>query len=375
MNRGNTKQNTPHNKIDVVVDRINKKIARLMGKKGKLPQQKKTSNTVFGIIVVVFSIVLWVSTGFYYLGENQSGLILQNGIVTKVVKGIKVGFTLPYPFGNMEVVNTAPSEQIDLNKVNSSNDDFNVLSQDLYPIQVAAKFSYQIANPKLAFQSVLQKQDNLDSFVAWQVQMALHDYFMHKLNSAIVKANLTLIANNVREQLNYTLAKSGITLLKLNIYSIHSPQTSHELAVANVSESALESQLQKFPEQVQISSEASALIQQLLDEAALYKQNLLLDTQVNINQFNQLLPQYNTNPNAIVEQMYYDTLAAIPSSSANNYPLLNLPLSELLMQQSKAMLQNNDISAVAKASPAPTFRERDFSRSVDRRRNFSEGAE
>ncbi len=372
MNRGNTKQKVPHNKIDIVVDRINKKIARLMGKKGKLPPQKKTSNTAFSIIVIVFSMLLWASTGFYYLGENQSGLILQNGSVTNVVKGIKVGFTLPYPFGSMEVIDTSPSDIIDLNKVNSSSADFSVFSQDLYPIQAAAKFSYQVVSPKLAFQEVLQKQDNLDSFVAWQVQMALHDYFIHKLNSEIIKANLTVIANDVRDKLNTTLAKSGLSLLKLNIYSIHSPQTPH--AVASISEATAESQVEISIVQPQISSDASALIQQLLAEAVLYKQNVLLDTQVSINQFNQLLPQYNSNPNAIVEQMYYDTLAAIPAARVNNYPLLNLPLSELLMQ-SKAMLQNGDIATQTNSSATATLRERDFNRSVDRRRNFSAGAE
>ena len=373
MNHGNTKQKPPHNKIDIVVERINKKIARLMGKKGKLPPQKKTSNVVFSIMVVSFSILLWISTGFYYLGENQSGLILQNGTVTKVVKGIKVGFTLPYPFGNMEVIDTSPSEMIDLSKVNLSSVDFNVLSQDLYTIQAAAKFSYQLVNPQLAFQSVLQKQDNLDSFVAWQVQIALHDYFMHKLNSEIVKANLTVIANDIRDHLNDNLAKSGITLVKLNIYSIRSPQTTHTIIAS--SPGATESQVAlPIVAQLPVSVEASNLIQQLRDQSILYKQNLLLDTQVNINQFNQLLPQYNTHPNAIVEQMYYDTLAAIPYVQVDNYPLLNLPLSELLMQ-SKAMLQSGD-NISGKISPAvASLRERSFNRSVERRRSFDGGAE
>ena len=75
-----------------------------------------------------------------------------------------------------------------------------------------------------------------------------------------------------------------------------------------------------------------------------------------------MLPQYRQNHNAIVTQMYYDTLSAIPVPKKDDYPLLSLPLSQLLQDNQKV---------VETAAPVPAsenIRERHFGRDVDRSR-------
>ena len=318
-----------------------------MGKKNKMPPVKKTSNMAFGLIVLVFSILLWITTGFYYLNDNQFGLIIQNGRIVQTVKGIKVGFTAPYPFGGVEIVDANNSDLIDVSSMSSGA--FSVLSQNLEQVVVDAKFTYQIYNPELVFKTILQRQDTLDNFATWKMQASIHDYFRQKETKDILGANLTVAANEIKNEINQKLAPYGIKVTKINIYSLQTPVMINEDAKSSAP-------VIKIP--AKIPAEATNLIAQ----ANMYSQNLLIDTQVNINQFNQMLPQYRQNHNGIVTQMYYDTLSAIPVLKKDNYPLLSLPLSQLLQDN------QTTVETTAPAPAAENIRERHFGRDVDRSR-------
>ena len=92
---------------------------------------------------------------------------------------------------------------------------------------------------------------------------------------------------------------------------------------------------------------------QILDEANRYHMDKVSETQLNIDKFQQLLPQYEQNPDGITEQMYYDMLEKVPGKK-DEYTLLNSKLSDLL-------LKNNITTTSKDIGSAPT---RDFSRSV-----------
>lgn len=347
MNRGNTKPNSPE-RIDQLVERLNKKIARLLGKKNRAsPPPKKTSNLSFSVIVIVFSLLLWFATGFYYLGENQFGLVLYNGRVVDVIKGIKVGFTKPYPFGDIEIIDASISDFIDLNNIASGN--FIALTHDLTAIKVDAKFNYQVSDPVKVFKTTLQKQNNLDNLITWEVQEQIHSYFSKKNRNEIIKSNLTVTANEIKGLVNQKISDIGIKLIKLNINALSEPNANNKVksVVLATAESA-----------------QSTIAEQLINEAKQYEQNQLVQTKVEINRFNQLLPQYKSNPNAVITQMYYDALAEIPINHDTDpkYTLLNMSLSDLI-------ILNNDLSSKnITASQPVSIRERHFDRSVNRDR-------
>ena len=351
MNHGNSnsKQKVQQQNIDVIIERLNKRIGKLLGKNGKQPQGKKVSNLTFSLIIISFSILLWLTTGFYYLSENQFGLILCNGKIEQVVKGMKVGFTTPYPFGDIETVDGTTSEFIDLNKLNLNANGFIILARDLNPILVDAKFNYQIVDPALVFKTSLQKQNNIDDLVAWRVEIQLRNYFAAKLRDDILKSNLIVTAGEIKNIANQDLSAVGIKLVKFSINSLQDSKA------ASPGMRGLDTSIHE-----------PLIATQLLQQAALYRQNKLSQTKVAVDQFNQLLPQYKKNPQPIVEQMYYDTLEAIPYKG-EQYPLMALSLSDLLTQ---AKLQVDDSSATPAQIP---LRERHYNREVNRSRDLDGG--
>ncbi|MBP9742459.1 MAG: hypothetical protein KBD37_03780 [Burkholderiales bacterium] len=349
MNHGNIKYKIFHN-IDAIVEQLNYKLGRLLGKRDQRPsnKNKKISNLVFSILILGCSLLLWLATGFYYLGENQFGIILQNGKIVKVVKGINVGFTAPYPFGSIAVLDATISDFIDLNKMGLTNGNFTILSRDLRQIKVDAKFNYQVVDPAKLFKTALQMQSNLDNIIAWSLQDQLRDYFISESNNEILKANLTVVANEIRSAVNQRLAVNGIKIIKLNINSL--------------------TELNNSPDYLAIEENKPTpatgkpnIAVELLQQANNFKQDRINQTHAEIRQFEKLSAQYRLTPNAVVQQMYYTALEEIPTNQLERYPLLNLNLSELISLAQSKMIEDTP--------PAKQpLRQRHFGREVSRER-------
>jgi membrane protease subunit HflK len=344
MNPGNNNKKTPPSNIDEIINNLNKKIGLLLGKTRNSSPPKQTSNLNFSLIILCFTVLLWLSTGFYYLADNQYGLIFSNGRLISVENGMHVGFTKPFPFGDIQFLDNNVSDYIDLNKNNFNGHNLVVLSRDLHPLKIDAKFNYQIVNPQLVYTKLMLQNTSIDKILVVKVKNEIRSYLTGFSLDEITQQNLTILANEIKDSINKNLAVYGVKIIKLNINSIVSDVINPTIATNN---------------------SEPLMAQQLLQQANLYKQNKLSQTKVEINQFNQLLPQYKKNPKAIVEQMYFDALEAIPMQHVE-YSLLELNLSELLQksEQTPAIVNNN-------ISSSPALRSRNFSREVNRVRNLN----
>lgn len=366
--------------MDATIERMNQKIAKLLGKRhGKLPLNapQKTTNSAFVVLLLVVFLLLWVVTGFYYLDDDQSGIILSNGRITNVVKGMKVGFTLPYPFGDIVMIDSGISPLMTLNQDDIGVAHYTVLAKNLVPIMVDAKFSYQITAPKLLFLTTMLKDNSVQEMLRWQMQLQFRQYIMQNYADDIAADNLTIIASQLRDSANATLAAVGVKIVKLEISSFaYAPNST--IAAAIIDKSVM-------PARTTVASEVSQPIQPnaitspsmaesqavmnvqrpqiaaaLMAQAYQYQEDHIAMAQVNIDKFNQLLPQYRLNPSGITEQMYFEMLAAIPQPKIDPYPLLNLSLSELLASDVK----------MQDSSSSDFNRGRFVDRSVNRARNL-----
>ena len=341
MNPGNTNPKAPKG-VDRVVEQINQKIAWLLGKNNSNKQPpKQTSNFRFSIIILCCLLMLWLITGFYYLGDNQYGLILRNGEIVKVENGMKVGFTAPYPFGDVEVINSDVSKFIDLSIL--SQNDPTILSRDLSMIKLNAKFDYQIYDPSVYFVTILQKQNNMDTYLSIIVQNELHSYLGSRLKSEILKSNLTVVASEIRDQVNQKISAYGIKIVKLNINSLNDVEIKQTIEAPKV--------------------ESLSIADTLLRSANEYNQNVIRETKEQIAEFYELLPTYQKDPESVINQVYNEVQNSIPLPYP--YPLLDMSLDDLIMLNHSDNYTDFQITSDS--------RERHFDRSVNRNRTANIG--
>lgn len=339
MSRGNTNR-IFSSSIDEAVKRLNKKISRILGKKNNnLRPNRKVSNFTFSLILFIVTILFWLSTALYYVKDGYNALLIKNGEIVNEVHGMKVGLFYPFPFGQIELFDANASQLIDLDDIGKST--FYTASNKAVKLDV--HFSYLINNPKLAFEQVIQNQDNLNEFVANYVYIYTAQSVIKE--NEFKSVNHTVFANTIRETINKKLSQYGLSIAKLNIY-----QESGNTIVSQ-----------------KTNAYSNPLAEQIILEADDYKKNLALDTSAEIEHYNTLHAEYVKNKNAVIEQMYYDTLMVIPESSNNSYKLLDMSLSEFLKQNSTVSMMNN-------ISSNTNGRGRKLDRDFTRQRHFN-GAE
>ncbi len=341
MNRGNNKK--PSSNFDEWVDRINRKLSRLLGKKNdnKLPRNK-TSALTFSFIILTSVLVIWCATGFYYLQDNQYGVIVRMGKLSYVVKGIKVGLTLPYPFEQIVVFNGGANNTVKIGDVTADDAKFVVLSKELEPVTISARFTYQITNPEDLYTNYLQEDNDLGEVISWHLKSQIHEYISEKTIVDLKNSNSIVIANELRNLVNDDIESYGIKITKLNIESLYQVNVSPILETQKV-------------------AHANPIATELIKEAKLYYQEQIEIAKNNVDTINQLIPAYEQNPDGVATELYYEALKQIPVNKNNNYPLLDLSLSELLIK----------INVLESKSEDNSYTE-DF-REVRRERNFERG--
>ncbi len=337
--------------IDSLVNTINNKIGKALGKKNNFGgafnnqnNKAKIKNWIFSLVIIFLLVFLWAITGFYYLSDNQYGLVIRNGKVVDVVKGIKFGLNAPYPIDQLQLINAAVSENMSIGKLAAIDPEYIVLSKNLKPFEISVTFTYQVIDPKALFLTIFQNEDKVKLIIKWNMMKEVRQYISAKMEDELTHANLIVTANEIRYKLNKNLSNYGLKINKLDIES-----------------------LKRFKSQITITGNKEEINIPILDKLLLaandYHKTKVDATKVNIDKFNQLFIQYKKNPQSIIEQMYYDMLAVIPVHIQNNFALLNISLSELILLSNQNELLQEDITQV-------NFR--DASRIVRRYRNISD---
>lgn len=345
MNHGKI-ENQEHSRL---VERMNQAIGRLLGKKAKyvhLSQPKIPSNNRFLLILLFMLILLWLVTGIYYVPEGSYGLILIDGKISRVVKGIQVGFARPYPF--LDVVNfDAGVSNFSIGKADQI---YAINSKDRQHLAVISEIGYYISNPQLYYTKFYQENADLDLAVANIIKVQLQSYFIQESSTQLLQASNIVMANEIRDQSQIVLNQYGLALDKLTLISVRNILPTNSLL--NVSESVA----------------APNLALQIIQMAQNYQIHTAQLTESVVVQFKQLLPQYQANPTAITQLMYYKMLNSIPLESAvGDFTLLNLAESQFLA------LASISSPNVGERSGSVMPEKRVLDRTVDRQRILYKG--
>jgi modulator of FtsH protease HflK len=372
MSLGNSNNNRPDKKlqnnkptgisIDELVLRFNNKIAYLLGKRNTPPHlNNKMHTSSFYIVISSCFLLLWLSTGFYYIAENMYGLMLNSGRVVKVKHGAVTGLNLPYPLGKVVILHAGITESISFSD-NSNHTKLVFLTSDLHPINIDGNFSYQISDPKQLYTNYLQKLQNLDDIILWNTQSSVHAVAskldLDNLKTMDMLALQTMLINAA----NQRLIDYGVRVIKINILAIN--QLDNQRPVST----AAKTDITKGKVSNRIVESQSIAIQ-ILEQAYKYKSIEVQTAKANASKFSQLLIKYKQNSQQTVQEMYTQALSQIPVKEPN-YSLLNLSLPQLLNLDKH--LKESDSATVGRDARAVT-RSRDMERETRGGRGHDDG--
>jgi len=321
--------------MDDKIDKLNRRISRLLGKKdshltglGNNPQHNKQddemmSNRAYLLVMIICVLVLWLATGIYYVSETNYAVIIVNGTVKRVVNGPAIGVTAPLPFASVVLIDNSTSSMKSI-ALSEMDNDYMALSKDNIPLLLTAHYSYKVIDPQRVYDNLALTKNNIENTVKLNLLVAMQQTLAKDYYANLKTTNLTILAKDVLNQANYQLSQNGLNIVKVNINKLQPKFASIQENVTSLKESN--------------SSEANKIASNLLTEAHAYSQDQLAQAKIAVNNYSLLMHQYNHEPQAVVAQMYYDTLAYLASNQAcKKYNYLPLSLSELY-----AKLNQND---------------------------------
>jgi membrane protease subunit HflK len=339
-----------HGKTESAVDRLNRRLARLMGKKdpnSPIKTPSIPSNNKFTAIIFMMLLLLWGLTGIYYVPNESYGIILTNGKINKVVNGIDIGITFPFPFS--DIINLDSSQNTLSLSSSSTESGILVSSEDGKLLDLNASLSFVISDPQKYYLNYYQENSDLNQKINWLMSAIVQDYFIHHSSQELMQSSTIITANEIRNLATMVLRNYG---LQVNTFNIKSLQN-----ISQVNASLPKNNKRVTP------------AEQIMLEATQYQTQKLAQTESMVSEFNKLLPQYQANKTAIVELMYYKMLSVVNSKipTAESYPLLSLSESQFIQIESNS---SGIYTQISKSSSNDNARVLD--RSVNRQREFKD---
>ncbi len=331
-----------------IIDRLNHWLGKLMGKKSLKNQiiyhkqhNQMPSNTKFSIIFVLMAIFLWLLTGLYYVPDASYGLIFKRGEINKVVSGMTIGVSAPYPFSSVELIDA------DKNIINFGQESSNstiLVTKNNMNLKVSGVIIYHVIDPKKYFINFYQETNDLDQKVEWLTVTQIQNYFLMHDSSQLLTTSNSDMLSKILETSNLFFAKYGIAIDQIKNVAISKDTTNFKMIQP-------------------LNSESSSII---IDQAYDYAKFIENRTQHITTDFNYLLPQYQANKTAITELLYYKLLSTLPKESnlMESYPLLNLTESQFIL-----FCNNTNSTSLSEIQQSSQIG-RNLNRTVDRQREF-----
>lgn len=357
--------------LDELLNRWNKKLARLLGSKGlsepprqNIPPPVQGNPSAFkggGFLIASTVIVLWLLTGLYQVNESESAVVLRLGNFQRMV-GPGLHWHWPYPFEQREIVNTSEVRSLELgyrgNAKERVKEEAQMLTaeQNLIDIQLSVQYDIKDARDYLFNNVSVDRADGKD-LVKQAAETAARDVVGRSKIDFVLGDGRQAVQASIQTLLQQILDrdKSGVRVIRVSIDNAQPPEAVQaafdEVRKAGLEKEKLRSEAQAYASDILPKAKGTAAT--LQKEAEGYKKSIVANAEGDTARFNQVVAEYSKAPKVMRDRIYYDTMQQIFSSTTkvlidqkNGSSLLNLPLEKLIEA-------NSPPPAPPQAKPAP----------------------
>jgi membrane protease subunit HflK len=337
--------------LEAVLRDLNKKIADLLGRKGKGVGGGNNNGGTgggfnaglgggIGLIVIVIALI-WIGSGFYIVDASQRGVVLRFG---KYLEATQAGprWHWPFPIEAVEVVNLSQVRTVEVgyrdNVKNKMLKESLMLTDDENIIDIQFAVQYFLKDPadylfnnRAPDENVRQAAETSIREIVGKNKM---DFVLYEGREQVAAATTKLIQDILDRY------KSGILVSKVTMQNAQPPEQV-QAAFDDAVKAGQDRERQKNEGQAyanDVVPKAKGAAARLMQEADGYKQRVIANAEGDASRFKQILVEYEKAPGVTRERMYIDMMQQILSSSSKvlvdqksgSNSLLYLPLDKLI---------------------------------------------
>lgn len=257
------------------------------------------------LIVFVLLVAFWAISGFYTIKEAERGVVTRFGKLHEVAsQGL-----------NWKITFVDKVYPINIERISQLKTSGAMLTQDENMVQVEMTVQYRIENPADYLFNVVDPDISLkqatDSALRYVIGHMSMDDILTTGRSIVREKTWDLIKEIIK---NY---KMGLTVTDVNFQSARPPEQVKEAFDDAIKAQEDEQRLIREAEAYARGREpiARGLAQQMIEQAAAYKDKVVLEAEGETSRFLNLLPQYRANPSLMRERLYIESIERIMQST------------------------------------------------------------
>jgi len=296
--------------LDVVFQKISGFLGGLFGNKSTPGPTGGSGNANGGkfIAIAILSIIVlvWFASGWYTIKESDRGVVLRLGAYhSQVEPGLHwnpkfVDQIIPI---NVEAFRTLPTSGF-------------MLTEDENIVQVSMEIQYRIVAPEKYLFSVTNPGDSL----LQALDSSLRFVIGHSTMDDALTTGREVVRQETWEMLDKIIEPYdlGIQILDVNLQQTRPPEQVRDAFDDAIAAQEDEERFVREAEAYEREKEpiARGQVKRIEQQARSYEEGIVLQAQGAVAKFNQLLPEYQANPEVTRQRLYIESMEKVLSNSS-----------------------------------------------------------
>jgi membrane protease subunit HflK len=288
--------------LDVIFQKISGFLGGLFGKKSTQgPSASNNSGNggkVVATAVVVIIAVVWFASGWYTVKESDRGVVLRFGAYhSQVEAGLHwnpkfIDQIIPI---NVEAFRTLPTSGF-------------MLTEDENIVQVAMEIQYRIVAPEKYLFSVTDPDNSL----LQALDSSLRFVIGHSTMDDALTTGREVVRQEAWEMLDKIIAPYdlGVQIVDVNLQQTRPPEQVKDAFDDAIAAQEDEERFVREAEAYEREKEpiARGQVKRIEQQARSYEEGIILQAQGAVAKFNQLLPEYQANPEVTRQRLYIESM-------------------------------------------------------------------
>lgn len=293
--------------LDVVFQKISGVLGGLFGNKSTQgPSGSGNGGKFVAIAILTIITIVWFASGWYTVKESDRGVVLRFGAYhSQVDPGLHwnpkfVDQIIPI---NVEAFRTMPTTGF-------------MLTEDENIVQVSMEIQYRIVAPEKYLFSVT----NADNSLLQALDSSLRFVIGHSTMDDALTTGREVVRQETWEMLDKIIAPYdlGIQIVDVNLQQTRPPEQVKDAFDDAIAAQEDEERFVREAEAYEREKEpiARGQVKRIEQQARSYEEGIILQAQGAVAKFNQLLPEYQANPDVTRQRLYIETMERVLSNSS-----------------------------------------------------------
>lgn len=273
------------------------------------------NNRISKIILIFITLILtiYLSTGIYTLQSGQAALVIRFGKVLKEVTKSGINYHIPLPFEKVIKTHVSEVKKVLIQKSDEEEEfvDIENFTGDENLILVRAAISYDVKN----LSDYLFNSEDVSSIVKATGEMHLNHELAKMKVDDVMTTGKPLLRFKIKEEIQKTLdnLKVGIRIISVELTNISPPMSVSPSfkAVSDAKEKKQEIIKEAEGYANSIIPNARGKSSSIILEALAYSSEVLNSAKGSAKAFNDILVEYNRNPEITYRLKYLETIQKI----------------------------------------------------------------